>query len=413
MKWSAFGMELEGDTGREGHLLITAEADADAPRSAVVANLVLDRSGSMKGAPLAAAIEAAQQLVDQAKPEDFLGLVVFDAVAEQRVALTAMNEKGKRQMVQALSEIVTGRGTALHQAVDLGAKALTRLLVPGRKPKLLLLTDGEPSVGQESENAFQDLGQRVAQSGVAVHALGLGRHYLPEILTALTLPSENAFDHVDGPDGLPVAMGQIFGLIYGEVAQATRVQVKPEGFLALGSRHGFPTRIEDDALVVSTGAVSRGAPRRVLLTGTLTERPEWTAHITALHTERGDLRRISVPLQRVTASSHEGKLIRGVGLELELVGQETVAWLSLAQRDPDRAASVLLQAEQFLHELSALKLAELPVTRHLERLRDLRNAVERGEGDIPMLVRRAKAARSGTSVSQVIPIEAHLAKKKQ
>lgn len=411
MKWSAYAMELEGDTGREGHVLVTAEADAEAPRSAVVANLVLDRSGSMKGAPLAAAIEAAQQLVDQAKPEDFLGLLVFDAVAEQRVALTAMNEKGKRQMAQALSEIVTGRGTALHQAVDLGAKALTRLLVPGRKPKLLLLTDGEPSVGQESETSFQDLGQRVAHSGVSVHALGLGRHYLPEILTALTLPSENAFDHVDGPDGLPVAMGQIFGLIFGEVAQATSVQVRPTGFLALGCRHGFPTRIDGDALVVSTGAVSRGAPRRVLLTGTLSEAGEWSAQLTATHSERGDLRRITVPIQRVTPESPDGKLIRGVGLELDLVGQETVAWLSLAQRDPDRAAAVLLSAEQCLHELSALKLEALPVLRHLERLRDLRNAVERGEGDIPMLVRRAKAARSGTAVSQVIPLQPHLAKK--
>src|SRR3954470_1359007 len=125
MIWSAYAMELDGDTGREGHVLVCAEADVDAPRSPVVANLLLDRSGSMKGAPLAAAIEAAQQLIEQAGPEDFLGLLVFDAVAEQRVPVTAMNEKGKRQMVQALSEIVTGRGTALYQAIDAGAKALT------------------------------------------------------------------------------------------------------------------------------------------------------------------------------------------------------------------------------------------------------------------------------------------------
>ena len=39
--------------------------------------------------------------------------------------------------------------------------------------------------------------------------------------------------------------------------------------------------------------------------------------------------------------------------------------------DPDRAAAVLLGAEQAMHELTALKLEELPVTRHLERLRDL------------------------------------------
>ena len=49
----------------------------------------------------------------------------------------------------------------------------------------------------------------------------------------------------------------------------------------------------------------------------------------------------------------------------------------------------------------------IPVRRHLERLGDLRLAVERGEGDIPLLIRRAQSARAGTHVSQVIPIQAY------
>lgn len=412
MRWTALGMEWDGDSGREGHVLVQAEADADAPRTPVVVNLLLDRSGSMKGAPLAAAVEAARQLVDRAEPDDFLGLVVFDSVAEQRVPLTAMNEKGKRQFTQALAEVVTGRGTALHQAVDLGAQALTRVLVPGRKPKLLLLTDGEPSVGHESEASFSDLGQRVAHLGVSVHALGVGRHYVSEILGALTVPSENAYEHVDGPDGLPVAMGAVFALLFGEVAQGTAVRVRPEGFLALASRHGFPSRIDRDELVVSLGGLSRGMPRRLLLSGALAQK-HWDARLTGVHVERGDQRMVTIPLRRVAVDSPEGRLIRAVGAELELVAHETVAWLSLAQRDPDRAESVLLAAENALHELRALDVDAVPSVRHTDRLRDLRNAIERGEGDLPLMVRRAKAARSGTHVSQVISIESHLAKKKQ
>ena len=92
MNWTAWGLETAGETEREGHNLVRAEAESDGGRTPVVVNLLLDRSGSMKGAPMAAAVEAAQQLVDQSGPEDFLGLVVFDAVAEQRVPVTAMNE---------------------------------------------------------------------------------------------------------------------------------------------------------------------------------------------------------------------------------------------------------------------------------------------------------------------------------
>lgn len=410
MKWSAWGLEVSGEEGREGHMLVCARADESADHTPVVVNLALDRSGSMKGAPLAAAIETAQQLVERAGPEDFLGLVVFDAIAEQRVPLMPMNARGKRMMEQALSEIVAGKGTALHQAVDLGARALTRLLVPGRRPKLLLLTDGEPSVGPESESSFQELGGQVTRSGVSVHALGLGRHYLPEILTALTLPSENGFEHVDGPDGLPVAMGAIFALLFGEVANNLQVQIAPRGFLALGCRHAYPTRVESDALMVSLGAVSRGAPRRVLLSGDL-GRGDWDATLQATCVERGDQRRVRIPLERVTADSPEGRTVQAVGSELNLVQAETVAWLALAQKDVDRALNQLASAESSLRELGALGVEDVPAERHLERLRDLRGAIERGEGDIPMLVRRAKSARAGTHVSQVIPLEPHLAKK--
>lgn len=49
----------------------------------------------------------------------------------------------------------------------------------------------------------------------------------------------------------------------------------------------------------------------------------------------------------------------------------------------------------------------IAVRRHLERLADSRLAVERGEGDIPLLIRRAQSARASTNVSQVIPLQAY------
>ncbi|MHB8877901.1 MAG: vWA domain-containing protein [Myxococcaceae bacterium] len=403
MNWTAWGLELESGSGREGHLLISVEAAGEEARTPVMVNLLLDRSGSMKGAPLAAAIEAAQQFVELAGPGDFVGLLVFDGVAEQRVPLCAMDARGKRAMIDALAEVEPGRGTALHQAVELGALAVQRLLVPGRRPKLLLLTDGEPSVGADHESAFDSLGVKIAQSGTSVHALGLARHYVAEILSALTLPSGNAFEHVDGPDGLPVAMGAVFAHLFGEVASAAAVRVTPKGFASLGCRHSYPTRTEDDALLVTLGDVSRGLARRVLLSGAIAD-GGWDAGITGSALERGDQRHQSITLERVTRESAKGRQVVALGKELELVGAETSAWLSLARRDLPRALVQLEEAEKSLRDLVALAVDGVPVRRHLERLGDLRLAIERGEGDIPLLIRRAKSARAGTHVSQVIPL---------
>ena len=149
MNWLAWAVEREKSGAREGLILVAAQPPAESIRAPVVLNLVLDRSGSMRGAPLAAAIEAAQQVVEDATPEDFLGLCVFDASVEQIVPLRAMDPEGKAKFHAALSGVKSGHGTALHAAVKLAAAEANRILVPGRRPRLLLLTDGEPSSGPE------------------------------------------------------------------------------------------------------------------------------------------------------------------------------------------------------------------------------------------------------------------------
>ncbi len=409
MNWSAWGVEVGEGEAREVHVLVSAEASGEEARAPVMVNLLLDRSGSMKGAPLAAAIEAAQQFVELARPDVFLGLLLFDGVAEQRVSVMAMDTRGKRAMTDALADVRTGRGTALHQAVELGARALQRVLVPGRRPKLLLLTDGEPSVGPDTQDAFDSLGLRVSQEGVSVHALGLARHYVAEVLQALTLPSGNAYEHVDGPDGLGEAMGAVISHLFGEVAHGSTVRVQPQGFSALSTRHAYPTRAEDDALVVTLGDVSRGLARRVLLSGGV--KGEWSAVIHGSYTERGDTRHQKVALERVSADSARGRFIVSLAYELQLVAEETAAWLSLARRDLDRAEQQLELAESHLRQIVSLSPEGLPVRRHLERLGDLRLAVERGEGDIPLLIRRAQSAHAGTHVSQVIPLAAYRGRK--
>jgi Ca-activated chloride channel family protein len=409
MNWTAWGVEVGESDAREVHLLISAEAAGEEARAPVMVNLLLDRSGSMKGAPLAAAVEAAQQFVELSRADDFLGLLLFDGVAEQRVPVMAMDARGKRAMSDALADVRTGRGTALHHAVELGARALQRVLVPGRRPKLLLLTDGEPSVGPDTQDAFDALGLKVSQDGVSVHALGLARHYVAEVLQALTLPSGNAFEHVDGPDGLSEAMGAVISHLFGEVAHGALVRVQPEGFTALSTRHAYPTRAEDDALVVNLGDVSRGLVRRVLLSGGV--KGEWNAIIHGSYTERGDTRHQKAVLERVTPDSSRGRLIISLGHELSLVAEETAAWLSLARRDLDRAEQQLEQAENHLRQVVSLSPEGVPVRRHLERLGDLRLAVERGEGDIPLLIRRAQSAHAGTHVSQVIPLAAYRGRK--
>lgn len=406
MNWTAWAVETTKADQLEVALLVSGEVSDEELRAPVMVNVVLDRSGSMKGAPLSAAVEAAQQLIELARPDDFLGLVLFDGVVEQRVPIGPMDAKGKRQMVEGLQGVQTGRGTALYQAVELALRGVQRTLVPGRRPRLLVLTDGEPSVGPDSQEAFDHLGLKLAHDGVAVHALGLAKHYVAEVLDALTRPSGNAFEHVDGPEGLTEAMGGLVAHLFGQVATDAIVRVQPSGFSSLTCRHGYPARLEDDALIVTLGDVTRGFARRVLFTGGTTT-AQWAIAAHGGSTQRGDKSDQLIDLERVEPGSPRGKMTLGIGHELELVSAETAAWLSLARKDLERAETQLEDAERHLKAIVTLEPDGIPVRRHIDRLADLRLAVERGEGDIPLLIRRAQSARAGTHVSQVIPIQAY------
>jgi Ca-activated chloride channel homolog len=401
MKLTAWAVERDGERGRDVHLLVTVEAEEDAPRAPVAVNLLLDRSASMRGAPLLAAVEAAKLLLEHAGPRDYLGLLAFDGTPEQLLPLRALEPEARRTFDTTLSRLRVGAGTALHEAVESGAAAVRRLFVPGARPKLLVLTDGEPSVGPRAPADFRQLGARVAESGLALHALGLGRHYLPEILEALTGPSGTSFTHVDDAEGLQVAIASLVPELLGEVGADARLHVRPLGFSELRCRHRYPARVEGDSLSAGLGSLSHAFARRALFTGRL-ESAEWSLGVTATWAQAGDTRRVAVPVLRVLPDSEQGRMVRAVGRELELVAAESAAWKALSRRDAQAAEQALQQAEDALHALARLEVAEVPATRHVERLAGLRLVVERRTGELPpLLVRQARSADASTGLSQV------------
>ncbi|NOJ81010.1 VWA domain-containing protein [Myxococcus xanthus] len=403
MKQTAWAVERDAEHGREVLLLVTLEADADAPRAPVAINLALDRSASMRGVPLLAAVQAAQALVERASPRDYLGLLTFDAEPEQVLPMRAMDPNARAQLLKVLARLESGEGTALHEAVERASESARRVLVPGARPQVLMLTDGEPSVGPSQLAEFKTQGARIAESGVMLHALGLGRHYLPDILEALTSPSGTGFVHVDDPEGLPMAVGQLGAELFGEVVADARVHVLPTGFADVRCRHRYPSRVEGDAMSATLGAISQAFPRRVLFSGMLRD-AEWNLGVSTSYSERGDTRRISVPVTRVLPDSDAGRFVRAVSAELDLVAGEAAAWKALGRRHQDAAERALEAADVALYKLARLGSAEVPAQRHVERLADLRRVMERRANKLPALVmRRAHSEVSRITMSRVGP----------
>src|SRR5437016_142658 len=81
--------------------------------------VVLDRSGSMTGAKIEKAKQAAMQLVDRLRPDDVFSLVIFSD--EARLIIPAQHVEDKDSLKEKIESITADGSTALYSGVKMGA----------------------------------------------------------------------------------------------------------------------------------------------------------------------------------------------------------------------------------------------------------------------------------------------------
>jgi Ca-activated chloride channel family protein len=74
------------NSSRPVHLVAKVTAPAQPPRPTAF-TVVLDRSGSMGGAPIEHAKQACREAIKNLRPEDYFSLVVFDSSAQVVIPL--------------------------------------------------------------------------------------------------------------------------------------------------------------------------------------------------------------------------------------------------------------------------------------------------------------------------------------
>lgn len=120
--------------------------------------LILDRSGSMKGAPMDNAREGAIQFVKSMKPRDQLEVVVFNNNVATLAPLCSIQQCGEEVMGR-ISGVFAEGGTALYDAIF---QSYTRLLEmekqnPNRRYGIVVLSDGMDTASKMNRYDFMDV----------------------------------------------------------------------------------------------------------------------------------------------------------------------------------------------------------------------------------------------------------------
>jgi Ca-activated chloride channel family protein len=102
--------------------------------------LVLDHSGSMKGAKLRNVKEAVKQVIDRLEPTGYVSVVIFDDTSQ--VVIPSMPANDPLGMKNAIDQIRDAGGTTMSLGLIQGLNELRRWNIPHAINRMILLTDG-------------------------------------------------------------------------------------------------------------------------------------------------------------------------------------------------------------------------------------------------------------------------------
>ncbi|HMJ06028.1 MAG TPA: VWA domain-containing protein [Chthoniobacterales bacterium] len=203
----------------------------DSRRAPMNLALVLDRSGSMEGAKIEKARQAASIAVDKLGDDDYFSLVTYDnetnlLVEPERVG----GSRHRAEMKARIQHIQPGGSTALHAGVVLGAKQVRHFLDSERVNRVILLSDGIANVGPSSTSDLASLGRELRSDGIAVSTVGLGDDYNEDLMTALAEASNANYYYVKDAEKLPGIFAQELGAARSLLARSVIIRITaPDG----------------------------------------------------------------------------------------------------------------------------------------------------------------------------------------
>ena len=197
-------------------------------------SLAIDSSGSMDGEKIEQAKAAALSLIKQLRPTDQLSIISFNDKAT--VQLPASRVGNSREVVAAVKALSVGGLTAMYDGLEAAFEQARRASQEaGTVTRVLLLTDGNPTVGRTDGKDFVTLAQAMREAGITITAIGIGTDYNESLLQRVAESGGGLWHHiVEGKGDLPQIFEQQAAQMAGTIVAhpELRVSIMPGAELA-------------------------------------------------------------------------------------------------------------------------------------------------------------------------------------
>jgi Mg-chelatase subunit ChlD len=166
---------------------------------------------------------------------------------------------------RAVAGFVPSRGTNIGDAVTLALARLGALAPrPGAARRLVLISDGAPTVGETDPRALVALAARARAAGVGLSTIGLGPDYAEGLLADLADQGGGAFHQVDHADALAACYADELEALRGVALRGATLVLRPGPGVTVDGVAGWQVRPARDGVAVDLGDLAADDSVRVV-----------------------------------------------------------------------------------------------------------------------------------------------------
>ncbi|MCI3937117.1 von Willebrand factor type A domain-containing protein [Chryseobacterium aahli] len=187
---------------------------------------LIDVSGSMDEANKLPLLKSSfKVLLDQLRPQDKVGIVVYAGSAGMVLPPTSAKEKNK--IIEALEKLQAGGSTAGGQGIELAYKLAQANFIKNGNNRVIIATDGDFNVGTSSTGDLQTLIEEKRKSGVFLTCLGFGMgNFKDNRMETLANKGNGNYAYIDNMQEANKFLGKEFAGSMYAIAKDVKIQIE-------------------------------------------------------------------------------------------------------------------------------------------------------------------------------------------